>query len=109
MTTGASGTSQWIVKSVVLEHGDKDIEPAIGEAAESSTVSVPGRSHAGIGILAGLVAGDADARPVVECSLHAFVTSVAPTDDGFLSALPGDRRGTGITTQGMIISFRDSL
>ena len=85
-----------IVEGVLAEHGDQDVEPTVGDAADGASVGVSFCAHGGVGVSGFAVLEHAGAGPVMEGLAEAGVAAVAHEDGFLFAALMGDGSGKRI-------------
>ena len=103
------GPALCIVEGPGGEHGDESFEPAVGHAAQGSSMRVSAGTHGGVTLLALRIEDDANPRPVVESVTQPLVDAAAHEHDFLFAALAGDGRGSAVAAQGVVISIRDGL
>src|ERR1700752_3115000 len=82
---------------------------AIGYTAPRPTVAMTGAPQPMILLTAAFIMLQAHSRPMIQSIAETNVTTVSHLDLHFLSAPPGHRRDPAVSTQGMVISFRQGL
>jgi len=109
LTSASGGTSLRIIERVMPKHGQQHREPMVSDPTQGAPMRVAFSAHRRILNFAFGIVDDADSGPMIEGVTESFVAALAHKNDFLFTALPCDRCSPRVTTQTVIISFRDGL
>ena len=98
-----------IIERVMPKHGQQHSEPMVSDPTQGAPMRVAFSAHRCILDFAFWIADDANSGPMIDGVTESFVAAVAHENDFLFAALSCDRCSPRVTTQTVIISFRDGL
>lgn len=103
MSSGISSPPFRVIEGAAAQHGDEDVEQAIGDTPQGAGVTVT-FPEALVMRPTTKIEPDAVARPVKDRRAQVAIAAAAHGDDPRLAALTRDRGRAGVRTQSLVVS-----